>query len=516
MYKRRNRNPWIILALILSAIVFFDCGPKIKSFTPEEGPIGTEVTIKGSRFKSNPVDNTVTFQGVTVPAADITFASTTMLKVRVPAGAQTGEISVKTSKGKGKSKTNFRVIGPVKWSMMIYMDGDNNLEGAALDDFMEISDEATSAHINVLVQMDRAPGHSAGYGNWTDTRRFQVQAGDEPDDPPVMNLGEVNMGDPNSLRDFVEWGITNYPAERYAVVIWNHGDGWRKTMEKTMKAAEAARSSGMMDTSCIVKSICTDDTDNDVLYMREVQDALTAAKIRLDVKNNTNVKLDIVGFDACLMGMIESAYALRDVANYIVGSEDTEPFDGWPYDRIIQGLVANPSQSPGTLADLIVNSYKASYAGSGGITQAAVRQDKLNNLVYRLNEFVHRANVEWATLKTARMNSKQFHPAWSPSCWGTDLWDFADNVEQNVASVDLKNAAKNLKLAVEDYVVSEEHSADMSGSNGLAIYFPPTQVEFNNDPQHSGYLETNAFMPVDFVKYVQWDNWLQDYYSNIP
>ena len=56
----------------------------------------------------------------------------------------------------------------------------------------------------------------------------------------------------------------------------------------------------------------------------------------------------------------------------------------------------------------------------------------------------------------------------------------------------------------------------MSGSYGIAIYFPPTQTEFNNDPDHTGYEDSNTFMPVDFVKDHKWDNWLKDYYANIP
>jgi len=62
------------------------------------------------------------------------------------------------------------------------------------------------------------PGHTNAYGNWTGTRRFLIKKNDEPDVTPLQDLGEKNMGDPEVLRDFVEWGVTNYPAEHYAVV----------------------------------------------------------------------------------------------------------------------------------------------------------------------------------------------------------------------------------------------------------------------------------------------------------
>jgi hypothetical protein len=56
----------------------------------------------------------------------------------------------------------------------------------------------------------------------------------------------------------------------------------------------------------------------------------------------------------------------------------------------------------------------------------------------------------------------------------------------------------------------------MGGSHGIAIYFPPNNSAFVNDPDHTGYNETNIFMPVDFVIYNRWDNWLQVFYANIP
>jgi hypothetical protein len=73
-----------------------------------------------------------------------------------------------------------------------------------------------------------------------------------------------------------------------------------------------------------------------------------------------------------------------------------------------------------------------------------------------------------------------------------------------------------LKNAVKDFVVAEGHSADMTGSNGTAIYFPETQTIYNSDPDYPGYEESNTFMPVDFVKYNTWNTWLKDYYANAP
>lgn len=511
------------ISLKKAALGLFVCGllvltgcwpPKIVKFTPEIGKKNTKVTIIGKYFKDTPAQNTVKFGGVTVPTSDIIFASTTKIIAKVPPGAKTGLISVKTSEGTGYSMKNFVIVG-IKWNFMVYLAADNNLESAGIDDFLEMASVGSSNEVNIVVQMDRVAGYNSSHGNWEGTRRFLIQNGDNPSVIPVQSLGEQNMGDPVVLQDFVEWAVTNYPAEHYALVIWNHGGGWRMGREKMFENARATITRGEPDVG-IARAVAWDDTDNDKLYMKEVQTALEAAKQRLQERLNTVVKLDVVGFDACLMGMIEVAYALRNVANYVVGSEETEPFDGWPYDPFLNTLVGTPSSNPEDLASNIVTEYVSSYPTGSGITQSAVDITKLSNLVAKINIFTNKANTEWNKLKDARDDAMQYHPSWSGSYWGVDLWDFADKVHNLVTSSDIKTAALNLRNAVGDFVVNEHHSSDMAGSHGIAIYFPPNQNAFNNDPDHTGYEDSNTYMVVDFVKSHNWDNWLQIFYSNIP
>ncbi len=506
-----------LVVLTFGLLVLTGCAPQIEKFTPEEGTVGTEVTIEGKRFKDTPAENTVKFSGVTVPTTDILSASTTEIKAKVPSGAKTGLISVTTSRGTGYSEKNFIIETEAKWTFMLYLDADNNLELDGIGDFLEMASVGSTDEINIVVQMDRVAGHSNLYGNWTGTRRFLIQSGDDPSVTPVQDLGEQNMGDPAVLQDFVEWAVTDYPAAHYALVIWNHGDGWRSIMERMIENARDARSRGEPDVG-VARAVAIDDTNGDKLYMYEVQTALQAAKKRLEERLHTVVKLDVVGFDACLMGMVEVAYAIRDVANYMVGSENTEPLNGWPYDTILGELVAMPSMSPEDLADTVVTEYVDSYSSGSDVTQSAVNIAELNNLVDRINDFTNEANTEWNKLKTARTNAQQYHPpsCLCQSCWGIDLWDFADNVGNQVTSTDMKTAATDLKNAIDNFVISEGHGSSVAGSHGIAIYFPPTQTKFNNDPDHTGYDEANTFMPVDFVLYARWDNWLQDYYSNIP
>ncbi len=513
MISRTSRvfaSRFFLLAVVLS--VMTGCPPKIINFTPETGNAGADVTITGEYFGATAADNVVKFAD-NVTAANISVPQSNRIIAKVPAGAKTGLISVTTTKGTGKSSKNFVVPGGTKWTFMVYIDGDNNLEDAAIDDFLEMAAVGSTKDVKIVVQMDRAPGYTTSHGDWKGTKRFLVQKGDTPSVAPLQDLGEANMGDPAVLQAFVEWGITNYPAEHYLLSIWNHGGGWRDLQKKLVERVRSVRSRGESDTG-VARAVAWDDTDGDVLYMKEVQQALETAKQGIEGRTGTSVKLDVVGFDACLMGMVEVAYALRNAANCVVGSEQTEPNDGWPYDTILTDLVATPSFTARDLSGLIVTKYKNSYSGSG-ITQAAVDLSGLSTVISKIDNFTGKAAAEWPNLKNARASSMTYHPG-GASYWGVDLWGFADNAYSRVTSTDIKTAALELKNAIDAFVVNELHSSDMAGSHGVAVYFPETLTAFNSDPDHTGYQESNTFMPVDFVNQHRWDNWLQTYYSNIP
>ncbi|MCK4449253.1 MAG: hypothetical protein KAX26_01545, partial [Anaerolineae bacterium] len=142
---------------------------------------------------------------------------------------------------------------------LVYLDGDNNLEGAGIDDFLEMSSVGSDSGVNIVVQFDRISGHSTGYGDWTTTKRFLVTPGMTPTaGNALQDIDEANMGDPQTLVDFVQWGMANYPADHYAIILWNHGDGWRL----------------IPDEMPLIKGVIYDDTDGDHLDMPELRSAM--------------------------------------------------------------------------------------------------------------------------------------------------------------------------------------------------------------------------------------------------
>jgi len=132
----------------------------------------------------------------------------------------------------------FFISAPVypnraEWTIMVYMDGDNNLEPFAIDDFLEIAEVGSTDEVNIVVQLDRI--HSTEgwddirFGDWADCKRFYVEKDMEPvSDNAVQHLGEIDMASPDELTDFISWATATYQAEKYMLVLWNHGDGWRE------------------------------------------------------------------------------------------------------------------------------------------------------------------------------------------------------------------------------------------------------------------------------------------------
>jgi hypothetical protein len=108
-------------------------------------------------------------------------------------------------------------IKKFKWTFMVFIAGDNNLDPAALKDIAEMAKVGSSDDLNIIVQLDRA--------NDRKTRRFYITQGGGYRKDCVEIFDETNTGDPQVLEDFILWGIEKYPASRYALVIWNHGGG---------------------------------------------------------------------------------------------------------------------------------------------------------------------------------------------------------------------------------------------------------------------------------------------------
>ena len=107
------------------------------------------------------------------------------------------------------------------WTVMVYMAGDNSLDPEGVQDLKEMKKVGSTDKLNIIAQFDRASGHTA--------RRYYLRKGGIVTGDAVASLGTVNTGDPKALTDFIQWGVKNYQADHYLLVLWNHGQGWDDT-----------------------------------------------------------------------------------------------------------------------------------------------------------------------------------------------------------------------------------------------------------------------------------------------
>ncbi|MGD8241126.1 MAG: clostripain-related cysteine peptidase, partial [Armatimonadota bacterium] len=267
-----------------------------------------------------------------------------------------------------------------EWTVLAYVDADGDLEDALIGDFNEMEVIGSTYSVNVVAQMDRHPAYDTTNGNWVTCRRFLVQRDPSepvvPQDgqhnhiivtPNITDIGEVNMGAEDTLVDFVEWGMTEYPGERYFLVLVDHGWGWQP------------RSVGARDVGVTTRGVMFDETSGmDSLSNAELKSALQRIKA-IRGKN-----LEILGLDASEEALLEVAYQVRDTVDYLVASQLSEPNDGYPYDAILHRLDGNPTQSTETFLLGLLQDYLDSYepgqhttsAGSS-VTLTVFREDRV-------------------------------------------------------------------------------------------------------------------------------------------
>ncbi|MHA1427617.1 MAG: clostripain-related cysteine peptidase [Candidatus Helarchaeota archaeon] len=333
---------------------------------------------------------------------------------------------------------------PDDWTVMVYVDADNNLDSYGVKDINEMEDgfdNAVASSVNVIAMIDRYYSGATTYDIKT------------------------------TLKAFIKYCITNFPAEKYALICWDHGGG--------------------------ILGACWDDhSSNDKLTFDEIDSAITEA-----CSETGESTIDILGFDACLMHLLEMDYEIREHVDYLVASEETEPGNGWPYHLIIDHLCDNPSQSAQTWADQIVDDYDTSYGSGYDVTLSAVdlTTSSINLLMTAFNEWVADLQTlipsQQSAVQNARATAQEFYYDEL-----IDLKDFAQELKSRVTGQNYKDSCdrliNNISSAVVDYM-----QQGLPGAYGIAIYFPATAGDYSS-----------TYNSIDLAEETDWDNFLNLYY----
>lgn len=326
-----------------------------------------------------------------------------------------------------------------QWTVLHYSAADNNLQRYMFHDLNEMEAAGSSGLMNIVAQFDKGGREGA-------SRYFLTK---DPDigaihSPALEKLGSVNMSSADTLANFIEWGEKNFPARHTMLIMSDHGDGWRGVAE--------------------------DDSHGGWMDLPTLKEGLAKAEAA------TGKKIDIMGFDACLMAQTEVAHELKDHAGYLVGSEELEGGDGWPYTqvltkKIIQHLTRQLSiksdLSPEEFARDIVTDTSNDERDLN--TLSAIDLSKMGGVAGALDRFagaILAGPTAPRTLRSLASDSQGFN---TPEY--RDAIDFASRVatSPDIADPALKDAAKAVVEAASGAVMAEHHDRDHAGAHGISI-----------------------------------------------
>lgn len=419
-----------------------------------------------------------------------------------------------------------------KWTVMVYLAGDNNLDSAGVVDLKEMKEVGSTDQVAVIAQFDRS-------GKTRATKRYALKKGGTLAKDEVQSLGETDMGDPRVLQSFLEWGIQKYPAQHFLVVLWNHGAGWDdediyRAARRTAKLAITRRHHALgtsggraravsirqlrvvgtnrfrralfattihaaVEPGLRARAIAFDDASKDFL------DNLETKKVFAAIRKKLKRKVDILGMDACLMSMAEVGFQVRDSVAFTVGSEEVEPSDGWPYHKVLARLAKKPGMTPKELARTIAAEYVASYGANEDVTQSACDLGKCDLLGGAIDDLgkALKSHLDDAGVRAAVIQSRVQVQSYDVPDY-VDLYNFCELVDTSCDESEVREACHGVMSALDEggYVVeSGFKGAKVEHSNGCSIYFPQKTI-------------SPLYATLDFTRRTAWDEFLAEYLSH--
>jgi hypothetical protein len=365
-------------------------------------------------------------------------------------------------------------VPKAKWTVMVYMSGDNNLEDYVVKDIEEeLGLVGSNADIKILALADRGPGYDTSRGDWQTSKLFYVTQGmlATPGNA-VADWGERSFGDPQTLIDFVTWSKANYPADHYALYLWGHGWNWHPGW--------------VMEDDTVPGTL-----DYDTLDYYEIKTAIPSLGF-----------IDMIGFDGCNMASIELYKLWRGHTTAVAASQEYMNMDGIEYDVVLSQLVVDPNM---TADEVAVATAESAMIKGGERTMSAVAVDgRLDKLLTAADQFAVALNNGLA------VNRKQYDRAFGATrtMWKApmdkDLYDMAYEINRLVSDSNIKSKSQSVMNAFNSAVLWEGHTNAYSDVHGITINHISKASE--KDADYAYYRST-----IDFALQSAWDEFLDAY-----
>jgi hypothetical protein len=359
---------------------------------------------------------------------------------------------------------NSSTNAPGTWTIMLFLNASNSLDyfsygNASLGvvgnvpQIESIANSATTTKFVMQWKLSPTVGSDIPDHPFNSTRRYLVTNNSLD---LIQDLGQgVDMGSATTLQQFVQWAEATYPAQHYALIMWDHGNGWMRTFDQKKKP--------------IVRAISEDDETGDIIDVWQLGPALAGSN------------LDIISFDACLMQMLEVQDEVASVAHYMVCSEDNTPGPGYPYDVCFRNFYTNPNDPVTTLAEGICNGSIQAYppsSGYGPVSQSVIDLTKLPNVVTALGSFATALTNTGSSISSTVSSVRQ----------ASIPYDAADGYfYYDIGSVAKRFATANpnasVTTAANGLLTAQQAATVYSTQNGLSTDSTGMSFEFGNEPE---------------------------------
>lgn len=389
-----------------------------------------------------------------------------------------------------------RAADRAAWTLLFYLDANNDLEAAEMQDLEEMLAVGSTDEVSIVVLAARSPnddeedGYTAeGVANledWTTAKLLVVEKGALSE---LADWGTVNMASGKTLARFLKETIPQFPAERYALVLGDHGASW--------------------------PGCCGDESEGnegDMLTLNEL-----SATLKQEIEPTIG-RLELIGFDACLMANFETAVAVAPYARYMVASEELEPGTGWSYTPTLGRLVRNPKADGAAFGRNIVDDFIDSFeqssdedmrdAGIGttlsvtDLSRVSALADAVDRLAAACGGALQSGgNTSWIQVAGARSRSEEYGKSEDrddDSSHVFDLGDFAAHVARQVPGA--KQAAAEVQAAVKTAVVYTRSGKGRPRATGLSIFIPKRQAQLT-DP--ASYADLAMVRGTDWLAFVE-------------
>jgi hypothetical protein len=293
------------------------------------------------------------------------------------------------------------------WTILSYIQSDNNLYDYVLRDLSEMSAVGSNERLNIIAQIDIPENN----GTW----RYKVDKGELTLDTYLES--EMGQNVTQEVVDAMHWAKNNYPAKHYMLILSGHG-------------------SGVIDPNWgRLRGILFDDSDE--TYMNNQQLAFAMNQIKTNVL--AGCKLDVLGMDSCLMAMFEVAYQIKESANVLVASQESESAHGWYYSSFLS-YPAAAYCTPAQLAGYAVSTFGLFYQNRKDpyYTQSAVSLSNLDLIKNNINEVVANLNA------CKRLERKKINRAVNRARSNALEFDYSDYIDLYSFYSDLYNEIKDL------------------------------------------------------------------------